>query len=422
MICARAQRGAFSYASRPWSASAVGGFVPTLLLYNHLSEGTGQPNFFVMKTLSVLTLLAALIFIGCKDSSPSTSQEITAIPPKQEEKPHFENLFYARVNDGQVWYFIDRTGKRCTWEPYQETLDFSEGLAAVKKNGRWGYIDPTEKVVIPFRYTHARSFFHGVARVRLDDNFVYINKLGKTGQPASPDTTILKPEFSEGLKSFSARVDPKKGQFSADGRVVGYINEKGYIVIPATFEAGGEFAFGLAPAQLLGEATEKQKQLEKVLSEKEQGDDYLLRKYSTNTEFITPGLVGYIDVNGSWIIQPKFKDAYEFHCVDKCDEYTPAPLPEGKDFVYGKDAEELLKHDDQIGSCITNNLRIREKGDMNSPAIGALSIGDQVKILGERTADSISVEINGKETKGVFLKVETMKGKTGWVFSGGIKQ
>lgn len=41
---------------------------------------------------------------------------------------------------------------------YEEVRDFSEGLAAVKKNGLWGYIDEKGNVVLDFKYLIAHSF------------------------------------------------------------------------------------------------------------------------------------------------------------------------------------------------------------------------------------------------------------------------
>lgn len=51
-------------------------------------------------------------------------------------------------------------------EPQYEDADyFSEGLAAVKKNGKWGYIDETGKTVIPFEYDYAFPFSEDLAVV-----------------------------------------------------------------------------------------------------------------------------------------------------------------------------------------------------------------------------------------------------------------
>ncbi len=48
---------------------------------------------------------------------------------------------------------------------YDNAGQFSDGLAPVEKNGKWGYIDENNKVVIPFRYDIAGLFSEGYAIV-----------------------------------------------------------------------------------------------------------------------------------------------------------------------------------------------------------------------------------------------------------------
>ncbi len=54
---------------------------------------------------------------------------------------------------------------------YDEAKSFSEGLALVKLNGKWGFIDKTGKEVgIPLgKYDNVMSFSEGLAAVR-DEN------------------------------------------------------------------------------------------------------------------------------------------------------------------------------------------------------------------------------------------------------------
>lgn len=48
---------------------------------------------------------------------------------------------------------------------YEDAGGFSDGLAAVKKNGKWGFIDESGKAVIPFEYDDVMSFSEGKAVV-----------------------------------------------------------------------------------------------------------------------------------------------------------------------------------------------------------------------------------------------------------------
>jgi hypothetical protein len=49
---------------------------------------------------------------------------------------------------------------------YDDAKPFSDGLAAVKKDGKWGYIDTGGRVDIPFEYTNVTSFSEGLAAVK----------------------------------------------------------------------------------------------------------------------------------------------------------------------------------------------------------------------------------------------------------------
>ena len=48
---------------------------------------------------------------------------------------------------------------------FEDALPFSEGLAAVRNNGRWGYIDTNGEYVVQPQYERATSFVGGCAAV-----------------------------------------------------------------------------------------------------------------------------------------------------------------------------------------------------------------------------------------------------------------
>lgn len=74
---------------------------------------------------------------------------------------------------------------------YEKAMDYSEGLAAVKKGGKWGYINEEGVTVIPFELDScssadamdndcAFSFRNGLAPVSKNGTFGIINKNGET--------------------------------------------------------------------------------------------------------------------------------------------------------------------------------------------------------------------------------------------------
>jgi hypothetical protein len=53
---------------------------------------------------------------------------------------------------------MDKTGKMVISREFSWASNFSEGLAAVKLDDKWGYIDKTGKMVIAAQFEAALSF------------------------------------------------------------------------------------------------------------------------------------------------------------------------------------------------------------------------------------------------------------------------
>ena len=80
-----------------------------------------------------------------------------------------DEFILARNSDG--YYFINNSGNWIS-QKYKMAKPFSEGLAAVKINGKYGFIDKDEKLVIPCLYSYASIFSEGLCAV------VFHKKLG----------------------------------------------------------------------------------------------------------------------------------------------------------------------------------------------------------------------------------------------------
>lgn len=100
----------------------------------------------------------------------------------------FHEGFAAITADSIHWFFIDKyfiiRGK--SDDPfYEEAGTFNNGLAPVKKNGRWGYINDNFDVVIPYKFDQASSFDGALATVSTFNEdtsrtvFSYINRKGE---------------------------------------------------------------------------------------------------------------------------------------------------------------------------------------------------------------------------------------------------
>jgi hypothetical protein len=61
---------------------------------------------------------------------------------------------------------------------YDFVRDFIGGIAAVKKNGKWGYINKKGRVMISCKYDRVTPFKDGLAMVSKDGVWSIINELG----------------------------------------------------------------------------------------------------------------------------------------------------------------------------------------------------------------------------------------------------
>jgi hypothetical protein len=85
---------------------------------------------------------------------------------------------------GGTYGYCNSIGKEVIPCIYDGAKKFSQGLAAVKSDGKWGYIDVAGTVIISFQYDEAESFTdEGFAKVTIDKETFTINKTGdKTTQ------------------------------------------------------------------------------------------------------------------------------------------------------------------------------------------------------------------------------------------------
>lgn len=104
-----------------------------------------------------------------------------------------QDLEPERVGDK---YGFSKNGTLVIDAVYDDAGSFSEGLAPVKKNGKWGYINKTGHSVIPYKYEAAGSFSEGYAVVKMFDKYGFIDAEGKGLTPLKYDKAD---RFRDGL-------------------------------------------------------------------------------------------------------------------------------------------------------------------------------------------------------------------------------
>lgn len=114
---------------------------------------------------------------------------------------------------------------------YSDSLFFSDGLSAVRKDDKYGYINTLGELVIPIQYDNAFAFSEGMAMVIKDGKRGYVDTLGEEVIPCIYDYGY---SFSDGF-----------ALIIKDGKC-GYINKLGEIVIECKYDWAQGFSDGLA--------------------------------------------------------------------------------------------------------------------------------------------------------------------------------
>jgi hypothetical protein len=156
---------------------------------------------------------------------------------------------------------------------YDGCGNLSEGLVAVRVQGRWGYLDAAGRGVISPRFEWAGDFSAGLAPVK--DESGLCGFADRAGELAIPPRFRSCAAFSGGL----ARVDLARAE--GDGERWGFVDRAGRVVIDGSalrpaFDSAADFEGGVAAVGI-------------------GGAPYLA---GTGT------LLGYVDASGRWIWPP----------------------------------------------------------------------------------------------------------------------
>lgn len=77
------------------------------------------------------------------------------------------------------FFLIDADGNKIPMGPFQNLWSFSDGLAAVQLNDKWGYLNKSGKMVLETKFDAVRDFSEGLAFVSDGEKRYYIDKSGR---------------------------------------------------------------------------------------------------------------------------------------------------------------------------------------------------------------------------------------------------
>lgn len=147
----------------------------------------------------------------------------------------------AGIKKDGKWGFIDRTGKEVISCCFGDVRNFSHGLAASIYMWGWSFINKTGTKAIPFTYDYVSDFFQGLAKVRRNGKYGFINKSGAIVIPCTNDYFYVS-DFSEGLALVK-----KDGKY-------GFIDKTGKEIIPCRYDYASDYIEGLAKVYINGKA------------------------------------------------------------------------------------------------------------------------------------------------------------------------
>lgn len=126
---------------------------------------------------------------------------------KVQEYPYM-NLSNVSWNKTPV-YYTDKYDNMAFRQQYQEGRQYSNGLAAVKLDDRWGFIDAEGKVAIPMEYTWVSSF----GEYGLDEDYA----LAKTGEIDKFAMPVMQEGPAFLINTKGERVTPVYGDITPSG-------------------------------------------------------------------------------------------------------------------------------------------------------------------------------------------------------------
>ena len=202
---------------------------------------------------------------------------------------------YLPIKEGELFGFMNTAGITMIPSAYEQVSPYSEGLAVVAKDGKFGAIDKYNQVKIPFKFDAISDFMNGRAIVEQD---------GLQGMIHRNGSFVFECEFDD-MGTLSDGLI-----YASDGEKFGYYDATGFLRIPMKFTDAYDFSDGVAKVEVDG--------LEAII------DIYgvyvvppaftQIRTYSDSLYiYETDGFFGFMNRLGKSVIEPIYDGIGELH-------------------------------------------------------------------------------------------------------------
>jgi hypothetical protein len=214
---------------------------------------------------------------------------------------------------------------------YDREIDMSGRLTC--ENCLWGYVDTAGTMMVSPSFDFARDFVNNVGIVECDGKWGMVGSLGEELLPCRYDGV----SFLENTKNSIIRIfqkDEKYGLIDTLGQLTvnlkyddigsfregrlavqhnglwGFVDANGLEVIPCRFKAVRNFSEGLAAVKL----GTKWGFIDKLGNVEIDFQFFRVGNFNNDLAVAKKDSepFGYIDRSGSWVIEPKFSDAFDF--------------------------------------------------------------------------------------------------------------
>lgn len=149
----------------------------------------------------------------------------------------------VRVKKDGKWGLFTVEGQQLTLLKYENDPDhelkFTEGLAPVSVNNKWGFVDSTGKEVIAPQFDEVHPFYNGLARITKDSSSGFIDK---SGEVVISSKYYILSDFYEGMAQVAIMDDLGYGYVTQ----IGYMNKNGIIKTPIKYDRATNFYQGKA--------------------------------------------------------------------------------------------------------------------------------------------------------------------------------
>lgn len=273
-----------------------------------------------------------------------------------------DGMTSVRIGDwGNGKYgFVDKTGQLVIDCQYDNVSNFSEGLAAVKKNDLYGFINKSGNVVIDFKYSFASGFSEGLAVVGDGSKYGYIDKSGNL---------VIDYKFN------SARIFSEGLAVVGNGNKYGYIDKTGKLVIDYKFDVAEYFIGDYAVVMANNYKWNLTNKLGKLIFNSNltvyhadaeiHGIDVLVQCYNNGyTRVIKDNKFGYVNRNGELVIDYQYDHAGLFK------KEVASVVKNGKHFLINRKGDIISANQYDLISEFFEGLASVRKGDWSNGKAG----------------------------------------------------